>query len=98
MSTQFTSKFLLRKLDEPKRILCFTRDEVAAFFVPIFLMYWVGYVFWGVGIGVFCYFMLRKFKDRVGDGHGIVQQAAYKYLPTKKDSGLPDSSIDEYLT
>ncbi len=98
MSTQFTSRYLLRMLDEPPRILYFTREEVAAFFVPIFLLYWLGCVFIGIGIGLGCYFMLRKFKDRIGDGHGIVKQAAYKYLPTDKNSGLPDSSITEYLT
>jgi len=97
MSTEFSSEYLLRDLDAPLMWLFWTGDEILSALVPFIGGFVLGHIVIGAITGFVFFRLLKSLKKRMGNDRGVLAQAKYKYFPTGK-SGLPDSTVEEYLT
>ena len=83
----------------------FTLDELLLMIVPgatgvilAFLLAKKVCIFYGVFIGVVSCFSWMGFKRWIGHDKGLIPQLYHKYLNSINKKGVPDSSINEFLT
>ena len=88
---------ILQHLDNPKRILYWTFDEVVLMVTPFFLGLIFQHAFIGVVVSIAGTLLLRKFKQKVGFEN--LRRVMYWYLPLKNKNlrGIPPSHIREYM-
>ncbi len=97
MSDDYDQHIILQHLDDPLRFLNWTIDEASAFGLPVFFGIGVDYPLYGLGIGIGCFFGLKKIKQKFG--LESLKHALYWYLPKikKKLPTTPPSHVREYI-
>ncbi len=97
MSNEQQKYAIPRYLDEPKRLMLWTVDEVTAFLLPLSLIYWLSdSLLVGIAIGFISFFGLKKLK---GDqNQSFLRALLYWYLPPIiRFRKTPPSFIREYI-
>jgi len=84
-------------LDEPMRLILWTLDEAAAFFVPFFILLWVfNQTVLGVIIGTALVLVLKRLKGE--QGHYFIYSLMYWHLPAVvRFKSTPPSHYREFL-
>ena len=97
MSSEQDKYAIPRYLDEPKRLILWTVDELTVFLLPLILVYFLSdKLLVGMLVGFVCFFGLKKLKGE--HGHSFVRSLAYWHLPTLiRFKKTPPSFIREFI-
>jgi type IV conjugative transfer system protein TraL len=89
---------IVQNLDNPKRVLYWTMDEVGIVMLPLVMGILLGQFFLWITISIVGLLTLKRVKRKIG-GRGMITRAMYWYLSVRnKDlKRVPPSHIREFI-